>query len=82
MQLLAACPTQPLTRITTLPAFATRLIHLPCSNLPSLPSHPLQAPLPPVALARDLFVQYAFSPAHFLDHAAYDCGRLEPTTAA
>lgn len=37
----------------------------------------LQAPLPPVALARDLFVQHVFSPAHFLDHAAYDCGRLE-----
>ena len=36
-----------------------------------------QAPLPPVALARDLFVQHVFSPAHFLDHAAYDCGRLE-----
>ncbi|KAL4852987.1 Monooxygenase 2 [Chlorella vulgaris] len=39
----------------------------------------LQAPLPPVALARDLFVQHAFSPAHFLDHATFDCGRLEPT---
>jgi hypothetical protein len=37
----------------------------------------LQAPLPPVALARDVYVQHAFSPAHFLDHAAFDCGRLE-----
>ncbi|PRW58015.1 zeaxanthin chloroplastic-like [Chlorella sorokiniana] len=37
----------------------------------------LQSNLPPVVLARDLFVQRAFSPAHFLDHAAYDCGRLE-----
>lgn len=36
----------------------------------------LQAPLPPLSLARDLFVERAFSPAHFLDHAAYDCGRL------
>ncbi|KAL4450754.1 hypothetical protein ABPG77_001110 [Micractinium sp. CCAP 211/92] len=35
----------------------------------------LQAPFPPVALARDLVVQYAFSPAHFLDHATYDCTR-------
>lgn len=34
-----------------------------------------QAPFPPVELARDLVVQYAFSPAHFLDHAAYDCTR-------
>lgn len=42
----------------------------------SLPSHP-QSDLPPLVLARDLFVQRAFSPAHFLDHAAYDCGRLE-----
>ncbi|KAL4433828.1 hypothetical protein ABPG75_000269 [Micractinium tetrahymenae] len=35
----------------------------------------LQAPFPPIALARDLAVQYAFSPAHFLDHATYDCTR-------
>ncbi len=37
----------------------------------------LQAPLPPLELARDLFVQNAFLPAHFLDHAAYDCGSLQ-----
>lgn len=34
----------------------------------------LQLPYPPVTAARDLFVERAFSPAHFLDHAAYDCG--------
>lgn len=37
----------------------------------------LQSALPPVVLARDAFVASAFNPAHFLDHAAYDCGRLE-----
>ena len=39
--------------------------------------HPPQSDLLPLVLARDLFVQHAFSPAHFLDHAAYDCGRLQ-----
>lgn len=50
----------------------------PDKDLLLLPAaqHP-QSALPPVVLARDLFVERAFSPAHFLDHAAYDCGRLE-----
>lgn len=43
----------------------------------ALSLHPPQSDLPPLVLARDLFVQHAFSPAHFLDHAAYDCGRLQ-----
>lgn len=42
----------------------------------------LQAPIPPLAFARDLFVQNAFNPAHFLDHATYDCGRLQPAGTA
>lgn len=34
----------------------------------------LQLPWAPVTAARDLFMQRAFKPAHFLDHTAYDCG--------
>lgn len=34
----------------------------------------LQLPWPPVTAARDAFISRAFSPAHFLDHTAYDCG--------
>ncbi len=37
----------------------------------------LQLPLPPVVAARDAFVERFFSPAHFLDHATFDCGRLD-----
>lgn len=33
----------------------------------------LQLQLPPVVFARDAFVQYLFSPAHFLEHATYNC---------
>jgi hypothetical protein len=36
----------------------------------------LQLPLPPVVAARDVFVERLFNPSHFLDHAAFDCGRL------
>lgn len=34
----------------------------------------LQLPYAPVTAARDAFMERAFSPAHFLDHTAYDCG--------
>mmetsp|Transcript_4027 Transcript_4027/g.11681 ORF Transcript_4027/g.11681 Transcript_4027/m.11681 type:complete len:463 (+) Transcript_4027:130-1518(+) len=37
----------------------------------------LQLPFPPVCAVRNLFVQKAFSPAHFLDHATFNCGSLE-----
>lgn len=37
----------------------------------------LQLPLPPVVATRDLFVERLFSPSHFLDHATFDCGRLD-----
>lgn len=30
-----------------------------------------------VCAVRNLFVQKAFSPAHFLDHATFNCGSLE-----
>lgn len=53
---------------------------LPPRRLPAQPL--LQSSFPPLVLARDTFVQRAFSPAHFLDHAAYDCGRLDNTSAA
>lgn len=36
----------------------------------------LQLPLAPVVAVRDAFVSQRFSPAHFLDHAAFDCGTL------
>ena len=36
----------------------------------------LQLPWPPVVAARDAFVSTAFNPAHFLDHASFDCGSL------
>jgi 2-polyprenyl-6-methoxyphenol hydroxylase-like FAD-dependent oxidoreductase len=36
----------------------------------------LQMPYAPVLAARDWFVENAFSPAHFLDHTAFDCGKL------
>jgi 2-polyprenyl-6-methoxyphenol hydroxylase-like FAD-dependent oxidoreductase len=36
----------------------------------------LPLPLAPVVAARDAFVARLFSPAHFLDHAAFDCGTL------
>ncbi|PSC69099.1 Zeaxanthin chloroplastic [Micractinium conductrix] len=51
---------------------------LPLTVRSNLMGAALQAPLPPVSFARDLFVQNAFNPAHFLDHAAFDCGRLLP----
>lgn len=34
--------------------------------------HPMQ-----VCAVRNLFVEKGFSPAHFLDHAAFDCGTLD-----
>lgn len=34
-----------------------------------------------VCATRNLFVQKAFSPAHFLDHAAFDCGSLDASPA-
>lgn len=37
----------------------------------------LQSSVAPVAAARDLVVQRAFRPAHFLAHAVYDCGAAE-----
>lgn len=36
----------------------------------------LQIPFQPVCALRDVFVEKAFQPAHFLDHTAYDCGQL------
>ena len=42
----------------------------------------LQNPLPPVCAARDWFIGNAFSPAHFLDHTAFDCGKLPEPVAA
>ncbi|KAI8474171.1 MAG: hypothetical protein J3K34DRAFT_518475 [Monoraphidium minutum] len=36
----------------------------------------LQLPFPPVLAARDAFMARAFSPAHFLDHTAFDVGVL------
>lgn len=30
-----------------------------------------------VCAVRNVFVQKAFSPAHFLDHTQFDCGKLE-----
>lgn len=36
----------------------------------------LQIPVQPVCLVRDLFIGNLFSPAHFLDHTNYDCGKL------
>nr|ART29443.1 chloroplast zeaxanthin epoxidase 2 [Lobosphaera incisa] len=36
----------------------------------------LQLPFLPVSLVRNAFVAKFFSPAHFLDHAKYDCGSL------
>lgn len=36
----------------------------------------LQIPLEPVCALRDLFVEKAFQPSHFLDHTAFDCGTL------
>lgn len=37
----------------------------------------LQLPLPPVAMARDGFIENLFNPEHFLDHASFDCGTLD-----
>lgn len=37
----------------------------------------LQLPIPQVSMARDSFVEHLFNPGHFLDHATFDCGRLE-----
>jgi len=36
----------------------------------------LQLPYPPVTAFRDAFISSLFSPAHFLDHTAYDCGLI------
>ncbi|KAK9815532.1 hypothetical protein WJX72_005250 [[Myrmecia] bisecta] len=36
----------------------------------------LQLPFPPVSFVRNTFISNFFSPAHFLDHANYDCGTL------
>ena len=36
----------------------------------------LQIPFGPVCAVRDVFVENAFQPAHFLDHTAFDCGSL------
>jgi 2-polyprenyl-6-methoxyphenol hydroxylase-like FAD-dependent oxidoreductase len=36
----------------------------------------LQLPFPPVNAVRDAFIEKGFSPAHFLDHTAYDCGMI------
>jgi hypothetical protein len=36
----------------------------------------LPGPLPQVTLLRDEVVANLFSPAHFLDHTSFDCGRL------
>lgn len=36
----------------------------------------LQLPLAPVVAARDAIVSTAFNHGHFLDHAAFDCGKL------
>eukprot|EP00877_Chromochloris_zofingiensis_P005410 jgi/Chrzof1/14870/Cz09g19010.t1 len=37
----------------------------------------LQIPYRPVTAIRDLFIEKAFSPAHFLDHTLCDCGTLD-----
>lgn len=37
----------------------------------------LQIPFAPVCAIRNKFVASAFSPAHFLDHASFDCGSLD-----
>ena len=36
----------------------------------------LQLPAAGVCAARDAFIERAFSPAHFLDHTAFDCGSV------
>ena len=36
----------------------------------------LQLPAAGVCAVRDAFVERAFSPAHFLDHTAFDCGSV------
>ena len=30
-----------------------------------------------ICAVRNIFVEKAFSPAHFLDHTEFDCGRLD-----
>ena len=49
---------------------------LPLSVRANLMGQALQLPLAPVTAFRNFFIGRAFSPAHFLSHATYDCGKL------
>ncbi|KAG2451908.1 hypothetical protein HYH02_003683 [Chlamydomonas schloesseri] len=49
---------------------------LPLTVRSNLMGQALQIPLAPVVAVRNAFVKAAFRPGHFLDHTAYDCGRL------
>ncbi|GIL48143.1 hypothetical protein Vafri_4840 [Volvox africanus] len=50
---------------------------LPLTIRSNLMGAALQVPLLPVVTARNAFMERAFSSGHFLDHTAYDCGRLD-----
>ncbi|PNW71384.1 hypothetical protein CHLRE_16g652050v5 [Chlamydomonas reinhardtii] len=50
---------------------------LPLTVRSNLMGQALQIPLAPVVAVRNAFVKAAFQPGHFLDHTAYDCGRLQ-----
>ncbi|KXZ53582.1 hypothetical protein GPECTOR_6g499 [Gonium pectorale] len=49
---------------------------LPLTVRSNLMGAALQLPQPPVLALRNAFVAAAFSPSHFLDHTAFDCGEL------
>ena len=49
---------------------------LPLSVRANLMGQALQLPLAPVTAFRNFFIGKAFSPAHFLSHATYDCGKI------